>query len=139
MSGGSYDYLYQKMEDGDVSAFLRWVDELIEQYRELDRRLVAGEIETWEQSPGAPKGHTRRCQLQPEDVAAGGVAIPAVIAALMSAKAQAVLLGDTLRSLAALAHAAEWQKSGDTGADNTLFDAIDWMRARLGLPKKERP
>ncbi len=123
MSGGSFDYLYRKMEDGDALAFRYAMEEekddyfqkgLLARMDEAIKALVDGDDDAYYDR------ETRKFMPHPRP----GEAIAAVAkmrARFVAAKQDAERLKETLAALAPTARAIEWWASGDTG----VYDFIE--------------
>lgn len=124
MSGGSFDYLYRKMEDGDAQAFLSAMetsdyDPLGERglLHYLDRaleRLRRGEPVAWNGNDYVPHP-------EPERAIA---AVEKMRARFVAAREEALRLKGTLTALAPVAHLIEWWASGDTEADDLIEECM---------------
>lgn len=132
MSGGSLDYVQRAMEDGEVDPFLRHADELVEY---IDRVLLAASNGTLEGLAPHPEHEHAAIRVPYEPRAEALIALPAVRAAVADAVRKANEAQAALRDLANIAHAVDYAGSGDYGPDQVADAAVEWMRARLGMPK----
>jgi hypothetical protein len=131
MSGGSFDYVGQKMECGEIDAFLRHATGLREALEQVLAAAQEGTLEGREKDPGST-WNTRRCPYQRRDPAL--IALPAVIAMFARVENQATQLIESLRDLARVGTVLDRAGSGDDGPSDVADEAINWMRKMLGMP-----
>jgi hypothetical protein len=120
MSGGSYDYLSGKLRDGELDAFSRWASQLDEDLAETAQKLRLGLVEVYENG--------RRPYPAP---AVAATAVDEARQECADMAAEVARLREKLQRIADVAHACEWSRSGDTGADHVA----DACLAFVGLTR----
>jgi hypothetical protein len=120
VSGGSYDYLYSKLEAGEVDAFEQWASQLDEDLAETAEKLRAGAVEVY--VPNRQPYPSPAVAALAVDEARKQCAAMSLEVAVLRAK---------FARLAGIARACEWSRSGDTGPD----DVADACLALAGLAR----
>lgn len=125
MSGGSFDYLYGKMEDGDAVAFASHATDLIAEMERTVAKIRDGEAFYYDRTEKKYVPHPRA------EVAI--IAIQAQIEMMRSTLRKVDEIKVALSELAPMAHAIEWCCSGDTGPDDIADTAERWLLKRIGM------
>lgn len=137
MSGGSYNYLCYKMEEGDgLTEFFEYRHQVIDDLKELLAAVEARQdvnnrpIERWDRA-------TEKWVAMTDDERSRFlVAIGAALACVESMAKRVEAVQADMRGLAAVMHALEWKRSGDWGVDNAAAACLSWMMKKLGVEEK---
>lgn len=114
MSGGSFNYLYRRMSDGDVDGFAQHVDRMVEVLERTALRLEEGKVLTFTMS--RPLHHPFP---EPERTL---VVVRDAIAKFREAATVVRVASEQVRPLADIAQAIEWTVSGDSGDDDIVAE-----------------
>lgn len=128
MSGGSFDYVCYKMDDGELDAFARWAEGLIAEIEATAAKVIAGEPIHYDQGLRTYVPHPRTAE--------ASVALPAAAARFRAALVAVEDARAIVRELSRIAYAIEWCASGDTGPDHVADECIAWMAARAKAMKE---
>lgn len=123
MSGGSFDYVFSKMQDGDLDDFARHAEAMIVEIEKVAQAIRNGERIKY-------NGQLRAHVTYPRDTEAS-IAMAAVASRLHVALGAIITARSIVCELAEVAHAVEWCASGDTGPDDVADKCIAWMEQRL--------
>jgi len=133
VSGGSFDYMSSEMAEGRVEKFVTYVDDMLEELEAVLKALEEGDqtISTRTIRPGVGE----RCAHPSPELAI--IAVNSAIQRVRRTKAIVDEVREIVPRLAALAHAVEWCRSGDTGKGNVADACIKDMCDRLGIDRAQ--
>ncbi len=118
MSGGAMDYLHWKMENGETDAAANRCDQMLDELVEVARSIAAGERVSYINNASCAYPY-------PEDAR---VALAFARERLFRFKEKALELAGMAQELAPIAHAIEWDLSGDTGMDCVADECVKYMQ-----------
>lgn len=127
MSGGSYGYVSNEMENGHVDKAADYLDLAIAQLR----RIAAADVQVMEtEERNGYRIGTMRAGTDTERVLTE-MALGALEQRLQRFAKAVADVADQARDLAPLFHELEWQQSGDTGIDRVQQFAREWANRQL--------